>query len=59
MRLFTRTTKIIGVTVDELIVLQDLIQQAKSEGKAERQFSSTEVLAIEVSDIHERRTGKR
>ena len=55
MRIFTKTTKVLGVTRDELDALQDLIQQARKEGKAERQISSTEYLAIEVSDMYERR----
>ena len=56
MRIFTKTTKVIGVTKHELDGLQELVQQARTEGKAERQISSTEYLAIEVSDVHERRT---
>lgn len=54
MRVFTKTTKIIGVSLEELSVLQDLIQRAKTEGKAETQISTSECLAIEVSDIYQR-----
>ena len=33
MRIFSKTIKVIGVTKDELGALQDLIQQARAEGK--------------------------
>ena len=50
MRIFSRTTKVLGVTKDELNALQDIIQQARAEGKAERKMAPTEYLAIEVDD---------
>jgi len=54
MRIFTKTIKVLGITKDELSLLQDLVQQARTEGKAEQQISSTEYLAIEVSDMYQR-----
>ena len=55
MRIFSRTTKVLGVSPHELATLQDLIQQAKTDGKAEKQISDNEYFAIEVSDMYARR----
>jgi len=52
MRVFTRTTKVLGVTATELDILTDMVREARDTGKAERMISSTEVLAVEVKDVY-------
>lgn len=54
MRIFTRTTKVLGVTHSELDALSDMVKEAREAGKAERQMSPTEVLMIEINDMYER-----
>jgi len=56
MRVFVKTTRTIGLAPHELDALTEMIREAKETGKAERQMSSTESLAIEVGDMHERRS---
>ena len=56
MRIFTRTTKVLGLAKHELDALSDMLREARETGKAERQMSSTEVLAIEISDMYGHRT---
>lgn len=53
MRVFTKHTKVIGVAKHELDALVDMIREAGTTGKAERQMSETEYLAIEVGDIYD------
>ena len=50
MRVFTRTIKVIGVSKDELNALQDMVQEAKTNGKAERQIAPNAYLAVDVGD---------
>ncbi len=50
MRIFSRTTKVLGVTEDELGLLERLIAQARKEKRAEASISSSESLAIEVDN---------
>lgn len=53
MRIFTKSTKVIGVTAKELDALADLITEARQKGKAERQLTETSYLAIEVNRQYE------
>jgi len=53
MRVFTRTTKVLGLAKHELDALNDMIREAREKGSAERQMSHNEILAIEVSDVYE------
>ena len=52
MRIFTKTTKVLGVTPEELDVLGKLVSDAKVKGKAEIQIDHDSCLAIEVSDMY-------
>lgn len=52
MRVFTRTTKVLGVGMNELEVLADMVREAKSTGNAEQQISNTDTLRIEVSEMY-------
>jgi hypothetical protein len=52
MRIFTRTTKVLGLAQEELGALADMLDEAKSTLKAERQIGSNEFLAIEVSPMY-------
>ena len=52
MRVYTRTTKVLGVTPEELCGLEDLVRKAKVEGKAEVQVGHESFLAIDVSDMY-------
>jgi len=52
MRIFTRNTKVIGVTKAELADLQALCQKAMKGEKAEIQVGPSQFMAIEVSDQH-------
>ena len=54
MRVFTRTTKVLGLTRHELDALADMVREARETNKAERQVGREEFLAIEVSDMYER-----
>jgi len=59
MRIFSKTIKVIGVSKSELNALRDLVHEASVDGKAERQMSPTEYIAVEVNDVYERvRSGK-
>lgn len=58
MRIFTRTTNVLGIAKHELDALADMLREASSTGKAERQISATEILAIEVSDNYDKRHGR-
>lgn len=53
VRVFTRTTKVLGLANHELDALTDMVREARETGHAERQMSHTEFLAIEVCDIYE------
>ena len=52
MRIFTKTTKVLGVTPEELDILGRLVSEAKAKGKAEVQVNNDSCLAIEVSDMY-------
>lgn len=54
MRMFIRTTRVLGLAPHELDALADMVREAKQKGKAERQMSNTETLAIEVCEMHKR-----
>ncbi len=54
MRVFVKTTRVLGLAEHELDALADMVREAKDTGKAERQMSSTEVLAIHVSNEYKR-----
>ena len=50
MRVFTKTTKVIGVTTIELSDLAGLVAEAKAKGRSETQVGPGQYLAIEVSE---------
>lgn len=53
MRIITKSVKIIGLTKDELPILQDLLQDARQHEKSkEVQVGFNQYLAVEVSDIY-------
>ena len=54
MRIFSRTTKVIGLDKDELEALSELVAKARREGKAEVQTGASEYLAIDVSSMYRR-----
>jgi len=59
MRIFTKTTKVIGLGREELEQLSRLINEAKSQGKAITQTSNNTYLAIEVNEVHQSRSHER
>ena len=50
MRVFTKHTKVIGIAKNELEALSDMVREADTVGKAERQMSETEYIAIVVGE---------
>ena len=53
MRVFTKHTKVIGVTKHELDALAGMIREASATGKSEWKMAEAEYLAIEVGDNYD------
>ena len=51
MRIYTKTTKVLNVSKNELDSLQDMIQEARSRGRAERPVGPYSYFAVEVVDV--------
>jgi len=55
MRMFIKHIKVLGLAKHEVDAVAEMLREASHAGKAERQMSSTEYLAIEVSDVYDSR----